>query len=70
MGARLFVVDDEPQIRRALRAGLRANGFEVEIAANGESALDAIALHPPDVVILDLGLPDLDGVEVIRNLRE
>ena len=70
MGARLFVVDDEPQIRRALRAGLRANGFKVEIAANGEPALDAIALHPPGVVILDLGLPDLDGVEVIRHLRE
>lgn len=70
MDARLFVVDDEPQIRRALRAGLRANGFEVDIAATGESALDAIAMHPPDVVILDLGLPDMDGVEVIHQLRE
>ncbi len=70
MGARLVVVDDEPQIRRALRAGLRANGFEVELAATGESALDAVAVHPPEVVILDLGLPDMDGVEVIRQLRE
>ncbi len=70
MGARLVVVDDEPQIRRALRAGLRANGFEVELAATGESALDAVAVHPPEVVILDLGLSDMDGVEVIRQLRE
>lgn len=70
MGARLIVVDDELQIRRALRAGLRANGFEVEIAGTGEAALDAIAMRPPDVVILDLGLPDMDGVEVIHQLRE
>ena len=69
MAVRILVVDDEPQIRRALRGGLRANGFEVEVAASGEAALDAVALQPPDVVILDLGLPDLDGVEVVRQMR-
>lgn len=70
MGAHVLVVDDEPQIRRALRAGLQAHGFEVVLAADGEAALDAAALQPPDVVILDLGLPDRDGIEVVRQLRE
>jgi two-component system KDP operon response regulator KdpE len=67
---RALVVDDEPQIRRALRVALRANGYEVVEAEGGEAALDAAATAPPDVVILDLGLPDLDGVEVCRRLRE
>ena len=67
---RALVVDDEPQIRRALRVALRANGYEVEEAATGEAALDASAVRPPDLIILDLGLPDLDGVEVCRRLRE
>lgn len=67
---RVLVVDDEPQIRRALRAGLSANGFGVELAADGEAALDLMALSPADVMILDLGLPGMDGVEVIRQLRE
>ncbi|HLH28574.1 MAG TPA: response regulator, partial [Acidimicrobiales bacterium] len=67
--SRILVVDDEPQIRRARRAGLHANGFEVELAAGGEAALDVAALRPPDVVILDLGLPDPDSVEVVRQLR-
>ncbi|HUZ00185.1 MAG TPA: response regulator [Thermomicrobiaceae bacterium] len=70
MGARVLIVDDEPQIRRALRVGLQANGFDVEVAANGETALDYAAGHPPDVLILDLGLPDVDGVEVVRQIRE
>jgi two-component system KDP operon response regulator KdpE len=70
MGAKVLVVDDEPQIRRALRVGLQANGFAVEEAVDAQTALDAAAVHPPDVVILDLGLPDLDGIEVIRQLRE
>src|SRR5947199_10083196 len=69
-GPRVLVVDDEPQIRRALRVALRANGYAVEEVENGEQALDAVAAHPPDLVILDLGLPDLDGVEVCRRLRE
>jgi two-component system KDP operon response regulator KdpE len=67
---RVLVVDDEPQIRRALRVALRANGYGVEEAATGEEALDLVAVRPPDLVILDLALPDMDGVEVCRHLRE
>jgi two-component system, OmpR family, KDP operon response regulator KdpE len=64
-----LVVDDEPQIVRALRTSLRANGYEVESAATGGAALDLAATWEPDLLILDLGLPDLDGIEVIRRLR-
>jgi two-component system KDP operon response regulator KdpE len=67
---RVLVVDDEPQIRRALRLVLRANGYEVAEAGSGEAALDALAGQPFDLMILDLVLPDLDGVEVCRRLRE
>lgn len=67
--ATVLVVDDEPAIRRALSAALSARGYRVTVAPNGRSALDEVAAHPPDVVILDLGLPDLDGVEVCRRLR-
>lgn len=66
----ILVVDDEPQIRRALRVVLRANGYDVREAATGEEALDAAAAQPPDLVILDLALPDSEGVEVCRGLRE
>jgi two-component system, OmpR family, KDP operon response regulator KdpE len=66
---RVLVVDDEPQILRALRINLRARQYEVSVAADGTQALAEAARHPPDVVILDLGLPDLDGVEVIQGLR-
>jgi two-component system KDP operon response regulator KdpE len=66
---RVLVVDDEPQILRALRINLRARRYDVEVAADGASALAAAAAHPPDLVVLDLGLPDLDGIEVIRGLR-
>ncbi len=66
---RVLVVDDEPQILRALRINLRVRHYDVSVAANGEQALAEAARHPPDVVILDLGLPDLDGVEVIEGLR-
>ncbi|MGC4806190.1 response regulator [Micromonospora sp. DT233] len=66
---RILVVDDEPQILRALRINLRARGYDVEVAATGTAALKAAAAHRPDLVVLDLGLPDLDGVEVIRGLR-
>jgi len=69
MATRVLVVDDEPQIRRAIRAGLSAHGFEVEQADTGESALDQISLSPPDVVILDLGLPDVPGIDVVREVR-
>ncbi|NES14768.1 MULTISPECIES: response regulator [Micromonospora] len=66
---RILVVDDEPQILRALRINLRARGYDVQVAETGTAALKAAAAHPPDLVVLDLGLPDLDGVEVIRGLR-
>ena len=66
---RVLVVDDEPQIVRALRINLRARGYEVDAASDGRSALDLAARRHPDVVVRDLGLPDMDGVEVIRGLR-
>jgi two-component system KDP operon response regulator KdpE len=66
---RVLVVDDEPQIVRALRINLRARHYEVHTAQTGAQALEEAAHHPPDLVILDLGLPDLDGVEVIGGLR-
>jgi two-component system KDP operon response regulator KdpE len=67
---KILVIDDEPQIRRALRAGLEQNGYEVILAAAGSEALDQAALHPPDLVILDLAMPVMDGFEVCRQLRE
>jgi two-component system, OmpR family, KDP operon response regulator KdpE len=66
---RVLVVDDEPQILRALGINLRARGYDVDLAPDGERALDAAARHHPDVVVLDLGLPGIDGVDVIRGLR-
>ena len=66
---RVLVVDDEPQIRRALGTNLRARGYVVDLAADGEEALRQAADHHPDVVVLDLGLPGIDGIEVIRGLR-
>ncbi|MEU7620262.1 response regulator [Micromonospora rifamycinica] len=66
---RVLVVDDEPQILRALRINLRARGYDVEVADTGAAALKAAAGHPPDLVVLDLGLPDIDGIDVIRGLR-
>lgn len=67
---RLLVVDDEPPMRRFLRASLTAAGYVVEEADTGAEALRVAASHPPDAVLLDLGLPDMDGVEVARRLRE
>ncbi|ROO91217.1 winged helix family two component transcriptional regulator [Actinocorallia herbida] len=66
---RVLVVDDEPQLLRALRVNLRARGYEVETAADGTGALRAVAAMAPDLVVLDLGLPGLDGMEVLRSLR-
>jgi two-component system KDP operon response regulator KdpE len=66
---RVLVVDDEPQILRALRINLQVRGFEVLTAADGESALEVAGGHRVDLLILDLGLPDIDGVDVIRALR-
>jgi len=67
--SRVLVVDDEPPILRALAANLRARGFETDLAPTGEDALKAAARHRPDVVILDLGLPGMSGIEVIQGLR-
>ena len=67
--ARVLVVDDEPQIRRFLGIGLRAQGHEAVEAADGASALAALAGGGIDAVVLDLGLPDMDGIEVLRELR-
>jgi two-component system KDP operon response regulator KdpE len=66
---RVLVVDDEPQILRALRINLRVRDYEVHVAATGAEALEVASRYPPDLVILDLGLPDLDGLEVIGGLR-
>jgi two-component system KDP operon response regulator KdpE len=66
---RVLVVDDEPQIRRALATNLQARDYEVDLAATGEEALRLAAAHHPDVVILDIGLPGISGVEVVRGLR-
>jgi two-component system KDP operon response regulator KdpE len=66
---RILVVDDEPQILRALQTNLRGAGYEVETAATAEQALAAAALKPPDAVIVDLVLPDRSGTEVTRELR-
>jgi two-component system, OmpR family, KDP operon response regulator KdpE len=70
MSGRILVVDDEVEIRRALKTGLSDHGFEVETAATGEEALAAAAVRRPDVVLLDLGLPGLDGFAVLTRLRE
>lgn len=65
----VLVVDDEPQIRRAMRTSLEAHGYAVRTAGTGEEAVVAAAEASPDLVFLDLGLPDLDGTEVIRRVR-
>jgi two-component system KDP operon response regulator KdpE len=66
---RILVVDDEPQILRAMRINLRARHYDVDVAADGTTALREAANLRPDLVVLDLGLPDIDGIEVIHGLR-
>jgi two-component system, OmpR family, KDP operon response regulator KdpE len=66
---RVLIVEDEPALLRALRINLRARGYDVAVASAGRQALAEARQRPPDVVLLDLGLPDLDGTDVIRNLR-
>lgn len=67
--SRILVVDDEPQIQRFLKPSLTAAGYEVIVAVNGGEALKFVATQAPDLVILDLGLPDMDGKAVIASLR-
>lgn len=66
---RILVVDDEPQLLRAMQINLRAEGYAVTVASNGTEALHQAASNPPDVIVLDLGLPDIDGADVIRGIR-
>jgi two-component system KDP operon response regulator KdpE len=66
---KVLVVDDEPQIRRALRTSLEAHGYEVVVVGTGEEGVLAAADAAPDLLLIDLGLPDLDGTEVIRRVR-
>jgi two-component system KDP operon response regulator KdpE len=66
---KVLVIDDEPQILRALRINLSVRGYEVTTAATGAAALRAAAEQPPDVVVLDLGLPDMSGFDVLAGLR-
>jgi two-component system response regulator MprA len=67
---RVLVVDDEPAVRRALERALRLDSYDVALAADGEEALDALATHPADAVILDIAMPRLDGLEVCRRMRQ
>jgi two-component system KDP operon response regulator KdpE len=69
MGARVLVVDDEPSIVRVVATNLRAHGYEALTAASGETALAMIGTQQPDCIVLDLGLPGIDGLEVLRRLR-
>jgi len=70
LGLKVLIVDDEIAIQRFLRVALNGQGFIVSVAASGQGALETLAIERPDLLILDLGLPDMDGVEVTRRLRE
>ena len=67
--SRVLVVDDDPRILKTLEVNLRARGYDVDLARTGEQALQLAARHHPDAVILDLGLPSMDGLDVVRGLR-
>jgi two-component system, OmpR family, KDP operon response regulator KdpE len=69
-GARILIIDDEKQILRMLKVALEGNGYDVAEAASGHDGLNQTAVFHPDLIILDLGLPDMDGIEVIKRLRE
>ena len=70
MPTRILIVDDEPNIVTSVRALLTASGYEVTTAMSGRSAIDSVESEPPDVIVLDLGLPDVNGIEVCRIIRE
>ena len=67
--ARILIVDDEPQIARVLRTGLRTHGYEVRVAADGVSALETFSDWHPDLVVTDLAMPNMDGLDLCRHLR-
>lgn len=69
-GMRILVIDDEPQIRKLLKVSLGAHGYHMDDAATGQEGINRAALFKPDLIVLDLGLPDIDGKEVVRRLRE
>lgn len=69
-GARILVVDDEKSIRSLLKVALTSHGYKVDYVVCGRDALNAAVIYKPDLIILDLGLPDMDGLDVIRQLRE
>jgi len=69
-GARILVIDDEKQIQRMLKTALTSYGYDIAEAPSGQEGLNQTAIFHPDLIILDLGLPDLDGIEVIKRLRE
>ncbi len=69
-GPKVLIVDDEPQIRRFLRASLQSHDYDLVEAENGKDAIKACTTQKPDLVILDLGLPDVDGMDVIKSIRE
>jgi two-component system, OmpR family, response regulator MprA len=66
---KILVIDDDPAVRSSLERALRLEGYEVDAVDDGGSGLEALALRPPDAVVLDLGLPDIDGLEVCRRMR-
>jgi two-component system KDP operon response regulator KdpE len=70
IGARILIVDDEPQIRRLLRVSLTAHGYDVDECQNGQEGINRTAEFKPDLILLDLGLPDIDGNAVIKAIRE
>lgn len=67
---RILLVDDEPSIQRSLTPLLKSRGYDVAVAGTGREALASAAEHPPDIIVLDLGLPDIEGTEVCRRIRE
>lgn len=69
-GARVLIIDDENQIRRMLKVALSAHGYETAVASSGQDGLNQAAVFHADLIILDLGLPDMDGLEVLKQLRE
>lgn len=70
MGIKILVVDDEPQIRKFLKVSLRVGGYDTEEVTNGQEAIQRAVLFKPDIILLDLGLPDMDGKKVISQIRE